>query len=130
MPTARDASTGQLVVVIDDDPLVLEGMRGLLRSWGYRVVAAASDGAAMAELAEHGQKPDLIISDYQLGEEKTGIEAIERVRHVFPIPACLITGDATPERRRAASDGGFQLLHKPVQPTALRAMMSELLKSG
>src|SRR6202012_3454127 len=33
-----DRSTGKLVVVIDNDPLVLEGMGGILRRWGCRVV--------------------------------------------------------------------------------------------
>jgi hypothetical protein len=33
MQTARDGAAGRLVVVIDDDPLVLDGMCGLLRSW-------------------------------------------------------------------------------------------------
>jgi CheY-like chemotaxis protein len=125
MHTACDGGAGQLVVVIDDNPLVLEGMRGLLRSWGYRVVAAVSASAALTELA--ARKPDLIISDYCLADQKTGIEAIERVRDVFPIPACLITGDATPERVREAGACGFQLLHKPVPPTQLRLILSRLL---
>jgi CheY-like chemotaxis protein len=126
MPTACDGGAGQLVVVMDDDLLVLDGMRGLLRSWGYRVVAAVSASAALTGLAE--QKPDLIISDYCLADDETGIEAIERVRHVFPIPACLITGDPTPERLRAASAGGYQLLCKPVHPATLRTVMGQLLQ--
>ena len=32
------ATAGKLVVVIDNDPLVLDGMGGLLRSWGCQVV--------------------------------------------------------------------------------------------
>jgi two-component system, sensor histidine kinase len=129
MQTACNASAGQLVVVIDDDPMVLDGMRGLLRSWGYRVVAAASDSAALADLAEQNQRPDLIISDYRLGGGKTGIEAIERLRHVFPIPACLITGETAPEGLLAARASGYLLLYKPVPPTALRATLSQLLKN-
>ena len=41
-PLSPDVSSGKLVVVIDDDALVLEGMGGLLRNWGCRVVAAGS----------------------------------------------------------------------------------------
>lgn len=61
-----DASKGKLVVVIDDDPMVLEGMGGLLRTWGCRVVTGSSDRAALAALAAYDERPDVIISDYQL----------------------------------------------------------------
>ena len=45
MKTSR---ASKLVVVIDDDPLVLEATGGLLRSWGCRVVAAESYDEAIA----------------------------------------------------------------------------------
>src|ERR1700682_4018302 len=53
----------KLVVVIDDDPLVLEATGGLLRSWGCQVVAAESYDEAMTKLSEIGQRPDLIVCD-------------------------------------------------------------------
>jgi CheY-like chemotaxis protein len=93
------------------------------------VIAALSDSAALADLADHDECPDLIISDYRLADGKTGVEAIERVRHVFLIPACLITGETAPERLRDAVASGYQLLHKPVHPTTLRATMNRLLQN-
>jgi two-component system, sensor histidine kinase len=124
-----DVARGKLVVVIDDDSLVRDGMRGLLAGWGCAVVTAESDSAALAELA--AQKPDLIISDYRLAGRETGIQAIERLRAAFraPIPAFLISGDTTPERLREARAGGYHLLHKPVPPMTLRAMISQLLRN-
>src|SRR5712692_2871614 len=121
---------GKLVVVIDDDALVLDGMRGLLRSWGCRVVTAASESGALAALAEHGQRPDLIISDYRLSGGQTGIEAIARLHGVFgaDVPTFLISGDTAPERLREASASGYHLLHKPVPPMTLRAMVSQYLR--
>ena len=117
--------------VIDDDELVLDGMGGLLQGWGCQVVAAASDDAALASLAEHDRQPDLIISDYQLADGKTGFEAIERLRSALgaPIPAFLISGDTAPERLREASASGYHLLHKPVSPAALRATLNHLLRA-
>jgi signal transduction histidine kinase/CheY-like chemotaxis protein len=125
-----DVSGGKLVVVIDDDPLVLEGMRGLFRSWGCHVITGATDAAALTSLAASEQQPDLIISDYLLSDGKTGIEAIERLRAAFgsPIPAFLISGDISPERLREARAGGYHLQHKPVEPMVLRAMLNQLLK--
>jgi len=126
-----DPARGRRVVVIDDDRLVLDGMRGILQSWGCQVQTATSDAAALANVAKNGGKPDLIISDYRLADGKTGIQAVEQLREAVaaPVPAFIITGDTAPERLREASAAGFHLLHKPVSPMALRAMLNRLLRS-
>ena len=128
--TVADPASGKLIVVIDDDALVLDGMRGVLRSWGCFVVTGESDAEVLADLAGDDRRPDLIISDYRLGDGENGIETIHRLRGAFraPVPAFLITGDIAPERLREARASGFHLLHKPVGPMALRAMINQLLR--
>jgi CheY-like chemotaxis protein len=127
---AVDLAMGKSVVVIDDDALALDGMRGVLRSWGCSVVTATSEDTALAALSAGERPPDIIISDYRLGDGKTGFEAISRIRLEFgaPIPAFLISGDTTPERLHEARASGYYLLHKPVLPMTLRAVVSQLLK--
>ena len=122
---------GKLVVVIDDDPLVLDSTGGLLRSWGCHVLTAGSARVALADLAKCNQSPDLIICDYQPCDRQTGIEAIEELRKYLnrPIPAFLISGDTAPERMHQVRTSGYHLLHKPVRPRALRAMLSKFLKN-
>jgi CheY-like chemotaxis protein len=124
-----DPARGKLVVVIDDDALVLHGARGLLESWGCRVMTAASESAALAAVAEEDDQPDLIISDYRLSNGKTGIEVIEGLRSLCgaAIPACLISADTGPEPLSQASAKGYPLLHKPVRPVNLRAAVNQLL---
>src|SRR5499427_8959932 len=78
-----DASDRKLVVVIDDDPLVLEGMCGLFRSWGYHLLVAGTDDEALAGIADRDRPPALIVSDYHLSGGKTGIEVIEALRRTF-----------------------------------------------
>ncbi len=121
---------GKLVLVIDDDPLVLEGMSGIFRRWGCRVVTADSDSKALQAAAEQDDVPDLIISDYHLSNGCTGIETIERLRGQLSadIPAFLISGDTDPATLREAKAKGFHLLHKPVNPMALRAMFNQAIK--
>jgi signal transduction histidine kinase/CheY-like chemotaxis protein len=127
---AAFAVEGKVILVIDDAPIVLEGTSALLGKWGYSVVTAASDEAALIQLTEREQRPDLIISDYHLANGKTGIEAIERIDAAFgaSIAAILISGDTAPERLRDARDKGYTLLHKPVDPMRLRAVMHQLFK--
>ncbi len=130
--TIADPVRGKLIVVIDDDPLVIDGMCGTLRSWGCRVVAADSDTAALARIRELGEAPDVIVSDYRLADGQTGIQAIERLCGALDrtVPAFLVSGDTAPERLREASELGYHLLHKPVPPMALRALLNRHLKAG
>ena len=123
-------SDGKLVVVIDNDPLVLEGMSGLIRSWGCQVVTGETGSAIIRRLAGYAKRPDLIISDYHLCEGHTGIDAINQLRRALDasIPAFLMSGDVNPEPLRAARAQGYPLLHKPVEPMALRATLSQMVK--
>jgi len=127
---AAFAVEGKVILVIGDAPIVLEGTGGLLGKWGYSVLTAGSDEAALIRLAERQQRPDLIISDYHLASGKTGIRAIEQINAAFgsSIPAILISGDTAPEPLRDAKDRGYILLHKPVDPMRLRAVMHEFFR--
>jgi len=128
---AINATRGKLVIVIDDDELVLESMGGLLRSWGCRVVAAATPDEALANLGP-GERPDLIICDYRLANGQSGIAAIAELRkaHGAPVPAFLMSGDTAPERLREARESGHHLLHKPLRAMALRTMINRLLRNS
>ena len=122
---------GRLVVVIDDDPLVLDGVGGLLRGWGCEVWVSASSSGTLARLRKARRQPDLIICDYHLTQHgETGSSAIERLRSNYkaPIPALLITGDISVERKQEAEAHGYEILQKPVPPISLRAITCEMLK--
>jgi len=116
------------VLVIDDDARALEAISGLLQSWGFNVVNAQSLPAALAQTGAH--PPDLIISDYHLQNETTGIDVIEHLRSKFDakIPAFLISGDTALDSGHRASMAGYVILHKPVEPMALRAAVERFLK--
>ncbi len=124
------AVEGKVILVIADAPIVREETGGLLGKWGYSVLTAGSDEAALIRLAERQQRLDLIISDYHLASGKTGIRAIEQISAAFgsSIPAILTSGDTAPEPLRDAKDRGYILLHKPVDPMRLRAVMQEFLR--
>ena len=130
MKATRSAPVAKLVVVIDDDPLILEATEGLLRSWGCCVVAARSCDEALVRLAETeaARRPDVIVCDYQLSRGMTGVDAIEKLRSAFPIPAfppipaLLISGDASSLRCEVGSRG-YRLLYKPVNAERFHAAL-------
>ena len=107
------------VLVIDDDENVRIGMRHLLRGWGCECETAEFIEDALALASAHA--PDLVISDYRLREQRTGLEAIDAVRELLgsTLPALLITGDTAPDRLREAQSSGIPVLHKPVTPSLL-----------
>lgn len=126
--TAMQA-TGRRVMVIDDEVQVLQSTRHMLEGWGCEVMLAESARDALKMIALTDEIPELIMSDYRLGGQHKGVDAIEAIRESveFDVPAVIITGDNSPERLKEVKDTGLQLLHKPVSPEELYRVMHELL---
>lgn len=120
---------GTRVLVIDDEAMIRLGMRNTLEAWGCKIQAAESIEQAL-ECLDDNCPFDIILTDYRLRENQTGIEAIHRIHASCGknIPAIILTGDTAPERLREAKDSGFKLLHKPVSSAKLRSLMSYLLE--
>ena len=116
------------ILVIDDEAMIRVGMRQVLEEWGCDVQEAESIEQAL-DVIQDKCEIDMILTDYRLRENTTGIEAIQRIQIACHknIPAIILTGDTDPQRLREAKDSGFKLLHKPVSPAKLRSLMSYLL---
>lgn len=114
-----------LIMVIDDEYSVLEGMDSLLRLWGYEVITASDQQEALERIADEGISPDAIIADYRLRDNRTGIEAVLAIHQQYSvsIPALIVTGDIAAEQLREVHDSGLQILHKPVAPGKLRSFL-------
>jgi signal transduction histidine kinase/CheY-like chemotaxis protein len=120
---------GRLVVVIDDEAAIRAAVATLLKQWGCVVVAAASGDEAVEQLVAYPTLPDVIVCDYRLRGTENGLDAIERVRMEFcaDVPALLVTGDTAPDRIVEIREGGFPVLHKPLQPEELRDAMLHVI---
>jgi signal transduction histidine kinase len=111
----------QLILVIDDDHIVRKGMHALFMSLHCHVLLADSTAAAVRATQDSLRTPDLIVSDYRLGNGDTGIDAIAAVRTeaAEQIPALLMTAEIGAEPHAAARALGIAVLPKPLQPRAL-----------
>jgi signal transduction histidine kinase/CheY-like chemotaxis protein len=116
---------GRTVLVVDDDPAVLEAMKGHLGLWGCAVVAAPSATEAATVLGPDGPKIDLVLCDYRLGRD-SGLDIVNRAA-ARSIPCILITGDTDPRVQREAEAAGISVLFKPVQAGKLRSAIAALL---
>ncbi|MBN8941593.1 MAG: PAS-domain containing protein [Rhizobiales bacterium] len=117
---------GLVVLAIDNEPKILEGMRALLSGWGCRTLIASGWRAAHDQLNETLAIPDVLIVDYHL-DEGNGLDVVMQLRWRFgaTLPAILITADRSPEVRDRAQDKNVHLLHKPLKPAALRALLAQ-----
>ena len=117
---------GMVVLCIDNEPKILEGMDTLLSGWGCKVLTAANLGAALAALKQTSWVPSGLLVDYHL-DEGNGIEAITELRRRLGghLPAILITADRSPPVRAAAHAREIPVLNKPVKPAALRALLAQ-----
>jgi two-component system, sensor histidine kinase len=123
----RDVANS-LILVVDDEPDVRASMIALLGRWRCEVIAAESCSQMLEKLVSIQRLPDLIVSDYRLKGEENGIEVIARLREEFnaQVPALLITGDTGIEQLREAEESGLHVLHKPLNPSRLRALIANL----
>jgi len=120
---------GLRVLVIDDEAGVLAATARLLTGWGCAPLLAESLGEATAEMTRLGWEPQFVLCDYRLREGATGMDALNWLRnlHGAQLPCLLITGDIEAERLRAVRESGYTIMHKPVQPAKLRAVMRGML---
>jgi two-component system, sensor histidine kinase len=123
--------SGRLVVVVDDEAAIVDGMKVLLSGWGADVIGSLSGDEVIEAVHSKGRMPDLIIADYRLADGAIGTDVIDRLRRELDpeIPAILVTGSTGAERVSEADAKRYDLLLKPVNPETLRALMSRKLQN-
>jgi CheY-like chemotaxis protein len=119
------------VLLVDDDELILTTMRDLFDKWGCNVFAASSLDTALSHVGSLINQLDLIVADYRLRNNSTGIQVIEKLESVLnrKIPAIIVTGDTSPQILQTILQSGRYVLHKPVTPQKLRHFVNEVLSS-
>jgi len=117
---------GLHVLCIDNDASILDGMATLLAQWGVGVDLAGGVDEALAAVAR--RRPDLVLADYHLDRGENGLDALERVRGACdpPPPGALLTADHGADLLAQARSAGYVVLHKPIRPAALRALIAQL----
>jgi two-component system response regulator GlrR len=117
---------GQKILLADDDPDSLEGLRALLEAWGYEVEIARDGRAALARMLE--VRPSVVITDVIM-PKMTGLELLEAIRRdQSTVPVIIMTAHGTVEARRyAAAMGAAAYLPKPIDTTHLKSILMRAL---
>ena len=119
------AQANAQILVIDDDPTILELLEMLLRDAGHRPIGAADGVIALAST----ERPDLIVADFNLPNGPNGVEVIAKLREKFhrEIPAIVITGDISTQTLRAIASIRSTHLDKPVEAVEVLRVVTNLL---
>lgn len=126
IPTTK---AGAVILIIEDDKEVCSSMCAFLEELGYVTLSAGCEDEALRILIREKSQPDMIISDYCLGQDSNGIAAAETVLAYLgkKLPVMIITGDTAPERIKEAASHGYQLQHKPIAPEIFVRTITQML---
>ncbi|MEM8814785.1 MAG: PAS domain S-box protein [Pseudomonadota bacterium] len=127
---AEDASG--LLVLIEDDVNVAHAWELLLEAEGFEVATAASVREVEALVRHLDTEPDLIVSDYHLLDDSTGVEAVAAIREYYDatIPAFIVSGDTSKVVKDARLLDNCTLLSKPVDTDRLLTSARRAVETG
>jgi two-component system KDP operon response regulator KdpE len=114
------------VLVVDDEPQIVRGLRVVLRTAGFEVHAAATKQEALDALSV--RPPDIVVLDLKL-PDGTGVEVTEEVRRWSKLPIVVLSavGDEA-EKVRALDAGADDYITKPFGADELTARLRALLR--
>lgn len=125
-PVTRDGHelAGLRVLCVDDEAANLDALQRLLGKWQCRIHTASGVAEAM-RWAEHEGAPDVLLMDYHLHDEIDGVALIEKLSQVWgcEVPSAILTASHEAEVLNQVRAAGYQLLHKPLKPAALKALL-------
>ncbi len=120
---------GARIWVIDNDHAICEGMRVLLEGWDCQVTGATSLAELERQLDPVVSPVDLILADYHLDNDETGVDAVASInqRRKHPVPVVMITANYTNELKQHIRELGYVLMNKPVKPLKLRSTLNHMI---
>ena len=114
------------ILVVDDEVLLVKGIRLNLQNEGYEVITGSNGVEAV--LAAQSQKPDLIILDVMM-PEMDGLEACTRIREFSQVPIIMLTAKADDmDKLMGFEHGADDYLTKPFNILELKARVRALLR--
>ena len=128
VPVATRLS-GARVVVVENDDSTADALTRLLRNWDARVTTFRDHAGVAAALGAGRLEPDILILDYHLDDGACGLDVAATLRagRTAPLPVIVTTADYAPEIEAEAARLGAELVHKPIKPAQLRALMTYML---
>jgi len=115
------------ILVVDDEPLVLHSVSGLLREFGYSVTSCKNAGDALDAFHKNGV--DIVLTDIKM-PQISGIELLEKIHNVRKdVPVILMTAYAQMDMAVSGiKHGAFDFIVKPYNPEYLLCSIEKAVK--
>jgi CheY-like chemotaxis protein len=116
------------ILVIDDDPALLELASELLSGDGHRVLVASSGEDALVMV--RAIRPDLILLDYFM-PKVNGVAVIERLKAdtaTRGIPVVAITSGTAADAKKLSQAGSVASILKPFEPSEFLRVIADILR--
>jgi PAS domain S-box-containing protein len=129
LPAAREVVGGhEMILLVEDEPDILNIAREMLESFGYSVLAARSPGEAIHLAQEHTGEINLLITDVIM-PEMNGRELAKRLLSLYPDMICMFMSGYTDDviAHRGVLEEGVHFIQKPFSPQGLSAKVREAL---
>ncbi len=121
---------GLRVLVVDNEPQIITAMQRLLENWQCQVLTAESTAQAL-KLVESNIQLDMLITDYRMPGELSGLQLIKTIlQQRGKIPCLLISGDTSQDILIKAQRDNVLLLHKPVKAVQLHMAITQALSKA
>jgi signal transduction histidine kinase len=127
----RDRLRGRTVLIVEDNASMRHGYALVLRDgWGMETLSVEGTKAANEAVARSARMPDMIVADYHLGGDDTGLRTIKAVREASgeDIPAIVVTAHRNAGIARSCARLGIRLMEKPVRPEELQSALLQLIE--
>lgn len=123
--------SGEMVLLVEDEEMLLDLLQALLEESGYRVLTAKDGMEAVDVYKSHAEEISIVLSDMGL-PKLGGWEAFRRMREVNPNIRCILaSGYFDPDLRiEMIKEGAIDFIQKPYVPNVILARINEAIHDG
>jgi CheY-like chemotaxis protein len=128
LPVSVPQLAGRRVLLVDDDPMVLQAMQALLQTWQLDLRCTSRGDASVLAACSAEWVPECILCDFRMPGKLNGIELLDYILERFPeAVGILLTGEMVQSVQTQAEEAGYLVLFKPLDPAVLASTLSAVM---
>jgi DNA-binding NtrC family response regulator len=119
-------TSGERVLIVEDDPTTRTGLTELVRTWGFVTDSAANGQEALQRITVF--RPSIIISDLVM-PVMGGLELLQAIKDEGDLTIVILTAQGTVETAvEAIKEGAYDYLTKPIEPQRLKILLDKIVE--
>ncbi|MGL4352163.1 MAG: hybrid sensor histidine kinase/response regulator, partial [Plesiomonas shigelloides] len=121
---------GMRILCVDNEVSILDALQALLSRWGCEV-RLAEDLHQVQALLQSGWQPQVILTDYHLAENLSGLDVLRHINALSPVRCgAVLSADRSQQVLTAVQQAGYPFLAKPLKPLKLRLLLNSFYQQS